>query len=129
MEEGIYMYHPIRDNPLHTVIAFTMIGIGLFLMVSDHYFTWPPVVAEIANDDAVGMMYVVIGVVMAIWVLDPKRSVRMDHIILTVATFAMATLSFYQLLHSMVMGSGMPWISNAALTIVIMIIARRSDSV
>ncbi|WP_290123323.1 hypothetical protein [Secundilactobacillus oryzae] len=40
----------------------------------------------------------------------------------------MTTLTFYQWLHYIVLGIEMPWISNAALTGVILILAERSNS-
>lgn len=122
------MIKAIRRHPLHTVMAILLIAIGLFLMLSNDYFTWPPSLAQSANDDRVGLVYVIFGIAMGAWVFYPHQSVRIDHFILVGAAFLMGTLTIYQLLHTFVVGINMPWISNAALTAIIMVIARRSDS-
>lgn len=84
--------------------------------------------AGIANDDIVGAVFVIVGMVMLYWVCDQNRSVRLDHALMIISSMIMAVLTVYQLMHAIVLGIDMPWISNAGLTAVIMILARRSDS-
>ncbi len=118
----------MKNNPFHTVIGLVELGIGVHLIDHDQYFQWPPVIDGIANDDIVGALFVLVGAVMLFWVYDAKRSVRLDHIILIASSFLMCVLTLYQFMHWVVLGIDMPWISNAALTAVIMILASRSDS-
>lgn len=84
--------------------------------------------ARIANDDIVGAIFVIVGAGMLYWVYDKQRAARLDHALLIASATCMTVLTFYQLMHFIVLGIDMPWISNAALTGVIMILARRSDS-
>lgn len=118
----------MKNNPFHTVIGLAELGIGIHLISHDQYFLWPPVLDGIANDDIVGALFVLVGAVMLFWVFDEERSVRLDHAVLIASSFLMCVLTLYQFMHWIVLGIDMPWISNAALTAVIMILARRSDS-
>ncbi|WP_203648869.1 hypothetical protein [Secundilactobacillus yichangensis] len=118
----------MKNNPFHTVIGLVELGIGVHLIDHDQYFQWPPVIDGIANDDIVGALFVLVGAVMLFWVVDEERSVRLDHAVLIASSFLMCVLTLYQFMHWIVLGIDMPWISNAALTAVIMILARRSDS-
>ncbi|WP_089122124.1 hypothetical protein, partial [Secundilactobacillus pentosiphilus] len=104
------------------------LGIGFHLISHDQYFLWPPVIDGVANDDIVGGLFVIVGIVMLYWVFDDRRSVRLDHVLLIASSFLMCVLTLYQLMHWIVLGIDMPWISNAALTAVIMVLASRSDS-
>ncbi|GAX05372.1 prophage protein [Secundilactobacillus pentosiphilus] len=118
----------LKNNPFHTVIGLAELGIGFHLISHDQYFLWPPVIDGIANDDIVGGLFVIVGIVMLYWVFDDRRSVRLDHVLLIASSFLMCVLTLYQLMHWIVLGIDMPWISNAALTAVIMVLASRSDS-
>lgn len=118
----------LKQNPFHSMIGLVEIAIGLHLIFHNQYFRWPPVFAGIANDDIVGAVFVVVGMVILYWVCDQNRSVRLDHALLILSSTIMTVLTVYQLMHAIVLGIDMPWISNAALTAVIMILASRSDS-
>lgn len=110
-------------------MGLVQIGIGLFLICHDTLFQWPPgVIATVANDDIIGFSMMLIGVGFIWWVLDNQRSIRWDHILLTASGGFFFVLTVYQYLHWCIMGMDMPWISNAALTAIIMILAARSDS-
>lgn len=118
----------MRNNPFHTAIGLVELGLGIYLISHDQYFLWPPVIDGVANDDIVGGFFALVGAVMLYWVYDTKRAVRLDHVLLIASSFLMCVLTLYQLMHWIVLGIDMPWISNAALTSVIMILASRSDS-
>lgn len=122
------MLKSLKANPFHSVIGLAELGIGVYLIAHDQYFRWPPVIDGVANDDIVGALFVIVGAIMLYWVYDTKRSVRLDHALLIASSFIMCVLTLYQFMHWIVLGLNMPWISNAALTTVIMILARRSDS-
>lgn len=122
------MLKSLKANPFHSVIGMVELGLGVHLILHDQYFQWPPVLDGIANDDIVGALFVLVGAVMLFWVFDEERSVRLDHAALIASSFLMCVLTLYQFMHWIVLGIDMPWISNAALTAVIMILARRSDS-
>jgi hypothetical protein len=118
----------LKQNPFHSMIGLFEIAIGLHLIFNNQYFRWPPMFARIANDDIVGAIFVIVGAGMLYWVYDKQRAARLDHALLIASATCMTVLTFYQLMHFIVLGIDMPWISNAALTGVIMILARRSDS-
>ncbi|WP_333604092.1 hypothetical protein [Lactobacillus acetotolerans] len=118
----------MRTNPFHTAIGLVELGLGIYLISHDQYFLWPPVIDGVANDDIVGGFFVLIGILMLFWVFDLHQSVRLDHAVLIASSFIMCVLTLYQFMHWVVLGIEMPWISNAALTAVIMILASRSDS-
>jgi len=118
----------ILKNPFHVSIGTTLIMIGVFLMCRDDYFRWPPDIAVIANDDVVGFLLLVFGLGYIFWALDPQRTARLNHFLLAGSAGLMALLTVYQLLHWLIIGYDMPWISNACITTIIMILAARSDS-
>ena len=118
----------MRTNPFHTTIGLVEIGLGIHLISHDQYFLLPPAIDGVANDDIVGGFFVLIGILMLFWVFDLHQSVRLDHAVLIASSFIMCVLTLYQFMHWVVLGIEMPWISNAALTAVIMILASRSDS-
>lgn len=118
----------MRNNPFHAVLGLVELGIGIHLINHNEYFQWPPVIDGVANDDIVGGLFVLVGILMLFWVFDLHRSVRLDHAVLIASAFIMCVLTLYQFMHWIVLGINMPWISNAALTAVIMILASRSDS-
>lgn len=122
------MLNAIKGNPFHSVIGMVEVCIGIYLIVHDNYFRWPPFVAGMANDDIVGASFVLLGIAMLFWVFDKRRSLRMDHFVLICSAGFLTALTIYQFLHVIVLGIDMPWISNAALTSVVMILAWRSDS-
>lgn len=119
---------PLKLNPFHTMIALMEIAIGIHLIVHNQYFRWPPMFTVVANDDIVGAVFVAVGLLMLYWVYGKRRSVRLNHTLLIISAGCMAILTAYQFLHFIVLGIDMPWISNAALTTTIMILASRSDS-
>jgi len=115
-------------NPFHASISFAEIGIGVFLINHDTYFKWPPgMFASVANDNVIGMLFILTGLTMAYWIFSDYHSVRLNHFLLIFSTLIMTVLTSYQFLHFIIAGVDMPWISNLAITSVIMILAYRSD--
>ncbi len=37
------MLNKIRNHPTHTALGIGVVAIGLFLIINDHYFIWPPI--------------------------------------------------------------------------------------
>lgn len=116
------------DNPFHISIGLALIMIGAFLINQNDYFRWPPAVALIANDDIVGGLLIAFGLGYLYWVFDPNKTARLNHFLLSGSAGLMALLTVYQLIHWIIMGINMPWVSNACITAIIMILAARSDS-
>jgi len=122
------MVKRVMDNINHVMLGAVIIGIGLFLISQQNYFSWPPVMAPIENDDTFGVFFITIGLAMICWALDKKKTARANHFILTFAAILMAVLTFFQFFHWLLLGIPMPWISNLGLLGVIIVLARRSDS-
>ncbi|VDG18258.1 hypothetical protein [Lactobacillus brevis] [Lactiplantibacillus mudanjiangensis] len=115
-------------NINHVMLGAVLMGIGVFLISQQNYFSWPPVMAPIENDDTFGVFFIMVGVAMIGWSIDKKKTARANHFILTSAAVLMAVLTFFQFFHWYLFGIPMPWISNLGLLGVIVVLARRSDS-
>ena len=123
------MWKLIRDNPMHTVLGVFHIGLGLFLIDHDAYFQWPPGLRDSANDDIVGFWFMIVGIAYLAWVVLGADNPRWNRAILVISTMTMAALATYQMLHWIALGSdSMPWMSNAAVTAFIIVLARGSDT-
>lgn len=119
----------IRNNPMHVVLGLFHIGLGLFLIGHDVYFQWPPGFQAGANDDVVGFWFMIVGAAYLIWVVLGANHTRWNRAILVVSTMTMAALATYQILHWIALGTdSMPWMSNATVTVFIIMLARGSDT-
>lgn len=122
------MLNKIRDNPTHTALAIGMIAIGLFLIINDHYFTWPPHYSDWLNDDIVGFLFIIDGIGIGGWVLWETQLAAINRILLTAASFLMSFLTILQFLTLISTGIYLNWISSAIITAFVLVLARRSDS-
>jgi len=50
-KEVMTMLNKIRDHPTHTALAIGMVAIGVFLIINDNYFIWPPHYSDWLNDE------------------------------------------------------------------------------
>ena len=119
------MLNKIRDHPTHAALAIGMVAIGLFLIINDHYFIWPPHYSDWLNDDIVGFLFVIDGLVIGGW--ETQLAVT-NRLLLTTTSFLMSFLTMLQFLTSISTGIYSSWISNAIITAFVLILARRSDS-
>ena len=118
-----------RKHPVHLLTGFGIIGIGTRLLLDDAYFSWPPGFRDLANDDIVGFIFIVIGISIAVWAFSPDNNAKWNRWNLVIAAVLMTFLAVYQFLH--VIGTGhdnLPWISNAMVAGYIVLIAARSDA-
>lgn len=122
------MLNKIKDHPTHTALAIGMIAIGLFLIINDHYFIWPPHYSDWLNDDIVGFLFVIDGFGIESWVLGETQLAVANRLLLTTTSFLMSFLTILQFLTSISTGIYSNWISNAIITAFVLILARRSDS-
>lgn len=122
------MLNKIRDHPTHTALAIGMIAIGLFLIINDHYFIWPPHYSDWLNDDIVGFLFVIDGFGIGSWVLGKTQLAVTNRLLLTATSFLMSFLTILQFLTFISTGIYLNWISNAIITAFVLILARRSDS-
>lgn len=122
------MWSGVRDNPYHIVIALSLIGIGISMIVEPQPFVWPPGLRDIANDHGFDAAFIVVGLMMLLWTASKSHHEEWDAVNLMVAAFLMGTLTIYQLLHMTHTGGFMPWIQDAAILALIVILAVRSDA-
>ena len=122
------MLNKIRDNPTHTALAIGMVAIGLFLIINDKYFVWPPHYSDWLNDDIVGFLFIIDGLGIGVWLLWETQSAMTNRLLLTTTSFLMSFLTILQFLNSISTGIYSNWISNAIITAFVLILARRSDS-
>ena len=122
------MINKIRDNPTHTALAIGMVAIGLFLIINDKYFVWPPHYSDWLNDDIVGFLFVIDGLCIGGWVLGEAHLAVDNRLLLTTTSFLMSFLTILQFITSISTGIYSSWISNAIITAFVLILARRSDS-
>lgn len=118
----------IKSYPDQAIIGFALIGVGFWLMHFDHYFVWPPFLIPAANDDVVGGIFIGVGIAMWVWVLSRDHPAAWNRWLLTSAAYLMGALGVYQLLHFLVLGMGMPFITNLEVAGLIILLAKRSDA-
>lgn len=46
--------HHIDEQPFHTILGVVMVAFGVYLMVENNYFDWPPQFTSIVNSDFFG---------------------------------------------------------------------------
>ena len=122
------MLNKIRDHPTHAALAIGMVAIGLFLIINDHYFIWPPHYSDWLNDDIVGFLFVIDGLGLGGWVLWETQLAVTNRLLLTTTSFLMAFLTVLQFLTWVATGLYTSWISNLIIASIVLIVARRSDT-
>ena len=112
----------------HIVLGIGMMMIGMWLIMKDHFFMWPPDSVEFANDDIWGGIFILIGFSLIAWVIDGHESIKWNRRLLSIASGAMAFLTAYQFMIWAATGMYYSWISNSIITAFVLIMARRSDT-
>lgn len=119
----------IKENPYHLLVGLTMISIGVNMMIEPVRFVWPPFFDLVANDHGFDAAFIFAGLMIVYWTVSRSHHTEFDAAFLGIAGFLMATLTIYQLVHVQHTGIYMPWVQDAAITALIVILAVRSDSV
>lgn len=119
----------IRKYPMHSILGFGMVSIGIWLIANNRFFTWPPGFVETVNDDIWGGLFVICGLAHFLWVLDGTHSVRWNTVLLTITSGLMGFLTCYQFLTWTATGHYYSWISNAIITAFVIVLARNSDTI
>lgn len=120
------MAERVRERLIHLIVGLDLMGIGLYLVVMDHYFWWPPALAWLANNDIFGSLFILSGISFLAWIFF-QLTPRTHAWITTIGCFLMMFLASYQLLHSLMAHVHMPWLSNFAMAFVIMVLAYRGE--
>ena len=92
------------EHPQHEFLAFAMIGLGLIFIFNKSYFFWPPFAVGILNDDLVGGIYVVIGVLLLKWALSTSGKIYANRRLLVITAGLLAFESTAEFCHWHVSG-------------------------
>ena len=90
------------EHPQHETLAFAMVGIGLILICNDYYFFWPPFAAKALNDDLVGGVFVVMGILIFIWARSTSSQVYANRRLLVLTAGLLASEATAELCHGYV---------------------------
>lgn len=66
----------MKKHPNHIVLGIGMMMIGMWLIMNDHFFMWPPDSVEFANDDIWSGIFILIGFSLIAWVIDGHESIK-----------------------------------------------------
>lgn len=89
-------------HPLHETLAFAMLGIGLILICNDYYFFWPPFAAKALNDDLVGGVFVVMGILLFVWARKTSAQVYANRRLLVLTAGLLAFEATAELCHGFI---------------------------
>lgn len=74
----------------HAILALAMIGFGLILISNDDYFFWPPFLVSILNDDLIGGVFVVVGILIFKWAQSTAGKIYSNRNLLIIAAGLLA---------------------------------------
>ena len=81
------------SHPQHIILGLALIGIGLILICNDNYFFWPPFLANFLNDDLIGGIFVVIGILIFKWAQSTSGKIYSNRNLLIIAAGLLAFAS------------------------------------
>lgn len=90
------------EHPQHETLAFAMLGIGLILICNDYYFFWPPFAAKALNDDLVGGVFVVMGILLLVWARKTSAQVYANRRLLVLTAGLLAFEATAELCHGFI---------------------------
>lgn len=64
------------SHPQHAIMGLAIILVSTVLLCNDYYFFWPPFMAGFLNDDAIGVLGLVLGVNLIVWSVRDKNNIR-----------------------------------------------------
>ena len=62
----------------HVILGLALIGVGLILICNDFYFFWPPFATAFLNDDLIGGIFMIIGILVIKWALDNHNKIAVN---------------------------------------------------
>ena len=119
MKEKINKLRKI-NHPQHAILAVAMIGIGLILVCNDYYFFWPPFAAAFLNDDLIGGIFLVVGILVIKWALDNHNKIAVNRNLLVITAGLLALEATAEFCHGYV--SGQPHMFTAGFLEVIILL-------
>ena len=92
------------NHPQHAILALCMMGIGLILICNDFYFFWPPFAKGFLNDDLIGGIFLVVGILIIKWALDNRNKIAVNRNLLVITAGLLALEATAEFCHGYVSG-------------------------
>ena len=107
-------------HPQHVILGLALIGIGLILICNDYYFFWPPFAVGFLNDDLVGGIFLVDGILLLKWALSTSSKIYANRNLLVITAGLLAFEATAEFCHGYV--SGRPHMFTAGFLEVIVLL-------
>ena len=107
-------------HPQHIILGLALIGIGLILICNDFYFFWPPFAVGFLNDDLVGGVFLVDGILLLKWALSTSSKIYANRNLLVITAGLLAFEATAEFCHGYV--SGRPHMFTAGFLEVIVLL-------
>ena len=91
-------------HPQHIILGLALIGIGLILICNDFYFFWPPFAVGLLNDDLVGGVFLVDGILLLKWALSTSSKIYANRNLLVITAGLLAFEATAEFCHGYVSG-------------------------
>lgn len=91
-------------HPQHEILALAMVGIGLILICNDFYFFWPPFAVGFLNDDLVGGVFFIDGILLLKWALSTSSKIYANRNLLVITAGLLAFEATAEFCHGYVSG-------------------------
>lgn len=92
------------SHPQHIILGLALIGIGLILICNDFYFFWPPFAVGLLNDDLVGGVFLVDGILLLKWALSTSSKIYANRNLLVITAGLLAFEATAEFCHGYVSG-------------------------
>lgn len=92
------------EHPQHETLAFAMVGIGLILICNDYYFFWPPFAVGFLNDDLVGGVFLIDGILLLKWALSASNKIYANRNLLVITAGLLAFEAIAEFCHGYISG-------------------------
>ena len=93
------------SHPQHIILGLALIGLGLILICNDLYFFWPPFATKFLNDDLIGGIFIIIGILIIKWSLDNQNKIAVNRNLLVITAGLLALEATAEFCHGYVSGS------------------------
>lgn len=78
------------SHPQHIILGLALIGVGLILICNDFYFFWPPFANKFLNDDLIGGIFMIVGILIIKWSLDNRSKIEVNRNLLIITAGLLA---------------------------------------
>lgn len=92
------------SHPQHIILGLALVGIGLILICNDYYFFWPPFAVAFLNDDLIGGIFMIIGILVIKWALDNHNKIAVNRNLLIITAGLLALEATAEFCHGYVSG-------------------------